>query len=229
MLATLIAHLRRQWMGALALFLVLTSGAAYAANTVFSSDIVDNEVYSADVRDDSLAGGGLTAVDLKLGAVRSSEVLNDTETGGGLAAPDLRPGSVTSSEALNNSLTGADISESTLTLTGGGDVSGPLSNLQLGYGTVGRSELASGAPQGCCVFSDFEYSIPANACHIKTFAHEFANLGEIFVAFPESSDLGTGVYVVPTVVAHPGEVVLRSATAPAPPSPFPSALSSRIG
>ena len=41
MLATLLAHLRNQWMGALALFLFLASGTAYAANTVFRSDIVD--------------------------------------------------------------------------------------------------------------------------------------------------------------------------------------------
>jgi hypothetical protein len=66
----------------LALFLVLSGGVAYAANTVFSSDIVDNQVYSADVR-------------------------NDTLTGGGLAAADLRPGSVGPSEAAG--LTGADI------------------------------------------------------------------------------------------------------------------------
>ena len=37
-----LVHLRRQWMGALALFLVLTGGVAYAADTVFSTDIVNN-------------------------------------------------------------------------------------------------------------------------------------------------------------------------------------------
>ena len=49
--------------------------AAYAANTVFSSDIVDGEVKIADVG---------------RGAVGTSEVLDDTATGGGLAAADLR-------------------------------------------------------------------------------------------------------------------------------------------
>ncbi len=48
-------------MGALALFLVLTGGVAYAANTVFSTDIVNNQVYSADVRNDALGNGGLAA------------------------------------------------------------------------------------------------------------------------------------------------------------------------
>ena len=89
MRSKLLVHLRRQWMGALALFLVLTGGVAYAANTVRSTDIVDNEVRTADVR-------------------------NDTLTGGGLAAADLKPSSVGTSEAANNSLTGADINESSL-------------------------------------------------------------------------------------------------------------------
>ena len=40
MLARIVKHLRAQWAGVLALFLVLTGGVAYAANTVFSSDIV---------------------------------------------------------------------------------------------------------------------------------------------------------------------------------------------
>lgn len=75
-----IDHLRRQWMGALALFLVLTGGVAYAANTVFSSDIADNQVFSADVRNDSLNGGGLTAADIR----------NDSAPGGGLTGADIR-------------------------------------------------------------------------------------------------------------------------------------------
>jgi hypothetical protein len=54
-----LAHLRRQWMGALALFLVLTGGTAYAAgaldgplpgtNRVGSLDIINGQVLAADV------------------------------------------------------------------------------------------------------------------------------------------------------------------------------------
>lgn len=92
----------RQWIRAhltyanviatLALFLVLSGGTAVAlkgSNTVFSDDIVDNQVGSADVRNDSLSGGGLTAA-------------------------DLRPDSVGSSEVKQNSLTGANVDESRL-------------------------------------------------------------------------------------------------------------------
>ncbi len=50
-------------VASLSLFLVLSGGTAVAltgSNTVFSDDIVDNQVKSADVRNDTLTGGGLT-------------------------------------------------------------------------------------------------------------------------------------------------------------------------
>jgi hypothetical protein len=72
-------------MATLAVFLVLSGGTAVAlsgSNTVFSDDIVDNEVYSADVRNDTLTGGGLGAVDLKPGSVGTSEVASNSLNGG---------------------------------------------------------------------------------------------------------------------------------------------------
>ena len=58
----------------LALVIAVAGGTAYAANTVFSEDIVNgevkgvdignNQVRSADVRDDGLSGGGLTGADI---------------------------------------------------------------------------------------------------------------------------------------------------------------------
>ena len=75
MIRTAVAHLRAQWMGALALFLVLTGGIAYAADTIGSSDIINgqvksvdignNQVQSVDVRDDTLSNGGLVGADIK--------------------------------------------------------------------------------------------------------------------------------------------------------------------
>jgi hypothetical protein len=75
----------------IALFVSLggTAAALSGSNTVFTDDITNDQVYSADVR-------------------------NDTLTGGGLAAPDLRPSSVGTSEVAGNSLTGGDINESSL-------------------------------------------------------------------------------------------------------------------
>ena len=80
-------------MSLVAVFIAL-GGAAYAVNTVRSSDIVDGEVKIADIGQ---------------GAVATSEVLNDTATGGGLTAADLRSGSVGTAEVANQSLRGEDL------------------------------------------------------------------------------------------------------------------------
>ncbi len=55
------SHLRTQWMGALALFLVFSGGTAYAvtqidADSVKSRHIVNGEVKSADLADDKVKG-----------------------------------------------------------------------------------------------------------------------------------------------------------------------------
>ena len=205
--ARFLAHLRGQWMGALALFLVLTGGIAYGANTVFSTDIVNGEVKTADIGTEEV-----TTADIANLGVQTADIADDAVNklkipAGAVQTAEIGNGQVQSIDVLDEGLTGTDVDESTL--NGGGDVSGPLSNLQLGHGTVGRNELASGAPQGCCVGSFFEFTVPAHACDTKTLAHNQADLGEIFIAFPESADLGTGVYLRPTVVAHPGEVIFE--------------------
>jgi hypothetical protein len=71
----------------LCLFLLLGGGTAVAlngSNTVFSDDLVDNQVFSADVRNDTLSSGGLTAPDLRANSVGGSEVTN-----GSLATSEL--------------------------------------------------------------------------------------------------------------------------------------------
>ena len=154
MLAALISHLRNQWMGALALFLVLTSGVAYAANTVFTGDIVDDQVYSADVRNDSLRGGGLAASDLRAGSVRSSEVLNDTAAGGGLTAFDLRSSSVGGSEIATDGVHPEDVRDDTL--EGGG-----LGAADLAPGSVGGSEVADDSLGGADIHESSLSQVPS--------------------------------------------------------------------
>ncbi len=133
-------------------FIVIGGGAAYAANTVFSSDIVDNEVYSADVRNDSLTGGGLAAADLRAGAVGTSEVLNDTLTGGGLAAADLRAGSVGSSEVADESLGSADIKNGQVRNV---DLAPPEAWHQVGAGSTTGDLCASSSGSFCSQSSGF--------------------------------------------------------------------------
>ena len=76
MIGKLFAHLRQQWLGALAAALVLTGGAAHAldgSNTVFSDDIVNGEVRTADIRD-----ANLTTADIRSDAVITGKIADGT-------------------------------------------------------------------------------------------------------------------------------------------------------
>jgi hypothetical protein len=80
--------LRQNVIGLVALFVALggTATALTGKNTVDSGDIKNNQVKSADVRDDTLSGGGLAAVDLAPNSVGSDELQDGVIIGSG--APD---------------------------------------------------------------------------------------------------------------------------------------------
>lgn len=70
--------LRQQWMGAVALLVVLTGGTAYAVGTIGSADIIDNSLKSVDIRNDSSTGGGLTSADIRNDALTGSDIAEST-------------------------------------------------------------------------------------------------------------------------------------------------------
>lgn len=87
MIRGLFGQLRQQWLGALAFGLVLTGGTAYAldgSNTVFSDDIVNSEVRTADIRD-----GNVTQQDIKSAAVTEGKLGENAVTEGKLAGVDV--------------------------------------------------------------------------------------------------------------------------------------------
>jgi hypothetical protein len=113
-------------MATLAVFLVLSGGTAVAlngSNTVFSDDIVDNEVRSTDVRNDTLSGGGLAAPDLRASSVGTSEVATDS-----LGAADLAMNSVGSLEVGEDSLQGNDVVEASFDTVPSAASAGTASN-----------------------------------------------------------------------------------------------------
>ncbi len=87
---------------ALALFIALGTGTAYAANTVFSTDIVDGQVKTADIADDAA-----TTAKIAVGAVGSGRIHD-----GSIANIDIATGAIRSNSVLANSLTTADIAGS---------------------------------------------------------------------------------------------------------------------
>ena len=157
-------HIRSNVIGYVALFFALSTGSAVAlsgSNTVFTDDIVDNQVRSEDVRNDTLSGGGLTAVDLRPGSVSTSEVVDESLGAGdlapgavgtsevaddGLAAGDLAPGSVGSSEVAADSLAAGDLAPGSV---GSSEVAADsLGSGDLAAGSVGASEVVDNSLTG---------------------------------------------------------------------------------
>jgi hypothetical protein len=63
----LIGYVRSQWMGALALFLVIAGGTAYAANTIGSADVINESLLSQDLKNDNVTGDDVLESSLKQG------------------------------------------------------------------------------------------------------------------------------------------------------------------
>jgi hypothetical protein len=103
-------HFRTNVIAYVALFFAL-GGTAYAlgVNSVKSKHIVDNQVKSADVRDDTFGGGGLGANDLQPGSVGTSELTDES-----LSQSDLAPSSVGSSEIDFNVVGRPEIADNTI-------------------------------------------------------------------------------------------------------------------
>jgi hypothetical protein len=111
-------HFTNNVVGYVALFVAL-SGTAWAAGEIGTKEIRDDQVKSADVRDDTLRGGGLGAVDLAAGSVGTSEIQQDSLDSsdiapGAVGASELGTDSVNAASVIDDSLGGTDIQEQTL-------------------------------------------------------------------------------------------------------------------
>ena len=83
MAGRVVACVRNQWAGFLALFLVIAGGTAYAANTVGSSDIIDGEVKTADlatnsVRTTKIATGQVQSVDIANRGIQEDDLAHNS-------------------------------------------------------------------------------------------------------------------------------------------------------
>src|SRR4029079_4769259 len=97
-MARLFAHLRQQWLGALAVLLLLTGGTAYAldgSNTVFTDDIVNGEVRTAD-----LATAGVTGAKIADNSVADADLAGASFVHGQTVRLQDNPGGSADSAAL---------------------------------------------------------------------------------------------------------------------------------
>jgi hypothetical protein len=93
----------------LALFLALGTGGAYAANTVFSTDIVDGQVKTVDLGDAAvterkLDAGAVTSDKFRDNNLKSRDVLDNTLTGA-----DIATGAVRTDELANGQVQAEDL------------------------------------------------------------------------------------------------------------------------
>jgi hypothetical protein len=104
----------------------LSSGVAYAANTIFSEDIVNGEVRTADIHGSAVTNGKLAA-----NSVTGNKVANGTLTSG-----DLAGNSVANGKIQPNAVTSSKVRDDTLT-------NGGLAAIDLAANSVGASEIAT--------------------------------------------------------------------------------------
>jgi hypothetical protein len=123
--------LRTQFLGLLALVIVLTGGAAYAATAAKNS-----------VNSRSIKNGSVQTVDLKNGAVTTEKLALDAVT-----SDQVKNGSLTGSDVTDNSLTGADVNESSLGTVPNASQLGGVPASQYLRGTVYKKESALGPGQ----------------------------------------------------------------------------------
>jgi len=163
----------------LALTIAMGTGGAYAADTVFSTDIVDGEVKTADIAGaavtnsklgpNSIGSGkildaAIANADLGADAVDGSKILDATVAHADLAndsvnsanvfnesltASDLATDSVNATEVANNSIDSGEIASDSLLASDLAGASVGASELQ--DAAVGAAELASNAVSGAKV------------------------------------------------------------------------------
>ena len=173
-------------VASLALFVALGTGTAYAANTVFSTDIVDGQVKTPDIADNAvittkipvgaigtgrILDGTIANVDIAAGAVKSNSVLDESLTSADLAtnsvgATEISDGSIDSGELVDNSVLAGDLGQDSVgnselqdnAVASANVVNESLTTADLAGAAVNGSISLSGIANGRCLQVIFNIS-----------------------------------------------------------------------
>jgi hypothetical protein len=197
----------------LALTIALGTGTAYAANTVFSTDIVNGEVKAVDIHPEAVVAGKI-----HLGAVNGDKVAD-----GSLTAADLGTDSVGSDEIAANAVQATEIADDSIDT--GEIVDNSLFSSDLAANAVGNSELAPSAVtgakvsnntittadiQGADVTGHVSLSgIPNGRCNQVSFGVSGAQVGQVALVATGAA-IQDGIVMYANRVSSPGHVEVNA-------------------
>ena len=114
----------------LALTIALGTGGAYAADTIGSSDIIDESIQSVDIKN-----GQVTYADIQPNTIGTVRIQN-----GGVATEDLKDNAVDGSKILDAAIANADIADGAV--AGNSVLDESLTSADLGPDSVNATEVA---------------------------------------------------------------------------------------
>jgi hypothetical protein len=200
-------------MAVIACVAAVGTGTAYAANTVFSSDIVDGEVKNPDlgakaVTSGKIAGGAIENGKLSADAVNSAKVLDES-----LTSDDLATNSVNATEIADNAIDGGEI------------IDNSLGAIDLAPNAAGSSEIADSAVTGAKVSNQSLTTadilgsevngaislsnIPNGRCTQVTFNVSGAQVGQSVLVSTRAA-IQNGIVLYPNRVASAGHVEVNA-------------------
>ena len=207
----------------IALVVALGTGGAYAANTIGSSDIIDESIQSVDLKN-----GQVQTADLGLAAVTSQKIANGAVTNGKIAT-----GAIDSNSVLDESLTSSDLATDSVGATEVADssidsgeiVDNSLFATDLAPNSAGSSEIAANAVDGSKVanesltLSDIAGAatngavslsgIPNGRCSQVTFSVGAAQVGDTPIVTTRAA-IQNGIVLYPNRVASAGHVEVNA-------------------
>ena len=222
----------------LALVVALGTGSAYAANTIGSSDIIDESIQSVDikngeVRQGDINDGGVTShkiadgtvanSDIATGAIGSNSVLDESLTSSDLGtdsvgATEIADSSIDSGEIVDNWLFAADLAPNSV---GSSEIAADaVGASEVANESLTLSDIAGAATNGAISLS----GIPNGRCSQVTFNVGGAQVGDSPIVTTRAA-IQNGIVLYPNRVASTGHVEVNACnftgTSMTPISSFP--------